>query len=170
MSEDEADHSHEDDRGDGEQHRLLNDHPESVALEQELEIPEADKLRHRLVQSRQMHGIERRVDHQTGDDQNQWQREQKRDHRFTINQSAAAHPSGRRRYPQIACYGIGHAKGLLILAPAGFWPLVAGCSMYSNWSIAPILAQLCENASPILRRSGAGFMAGVGGSTAKTTR
>src|SRR5207253_11070710 len=106
----------------------------------ELEIPEADELRHRLVQRRQMHGIEGRVDDQTGDDQNQWQREQKRDHRFTVNERTASRPSGRRRYPQIACYGIGHAKGLLILAPAGFWPRVAGGSMYSNWSIARILA------------------------------
>ena len=33
--------------------------------------------------------------------------------------------------------------------------------MYSNWSIARILAQPCENASPILAGRAAGFLAGI---------
>ena len=71
MRDDEADHRLENDRGDGEQHRLLDHHPKRVAFEQELEIAEADKAHHRLVQGRQADRIDCRVDHQTDDDRDQ---------------------------------------------------------------------------------------------------
>jgi hypothetical protein len=50
--------------GDREDARLLDHQPERFALEQELEIAEADEALHRLVQRRQMQRIERRIDHQ----------------------------------------------------------------------------------------------------------
>src|SRR5438045_6511501 len=118
MGDDETDHRLEDDRGHGEQHGLLDDHPERVALEQELEIPEADEFRHRLVQRRQMHRIERRIHDQAENDQDQRQRKEKRDHGLAADKSAGAYPSPNHRNSQVARYGIGHAKGLLILAPA----------------------------------------------------
>jgi hypothetical protein len=43
----------------GEQARLINDYPEEVASEQELEIAQADDPRHALVEHRQIDGIAR---------------------------------------------------------------------------------------------------------------
>ncbi len=50
----EADDRLEDHRGDGEQAGLVDDQPEGVAAEQELEVPEADEARHALVQRREV--------------------------------------------------------------------------------------------------------------------
>ncbi len=44
MGDDEADQRFEDDGGDSEDAGLLDDQPECLALEQEFEIAEADKL------------------------------------------------------------------------------------------------------------------------------
>ena len=53
----------------------LQDHqPERVALEQEGEIAEPDELRHPLVQHREIDRVERRIDHEAGDQQDQRQR------------------------------------------------------------------------------------------------
>ena len=71
MGDDEADHRFENHRGNGEQDRLLDHHPERVALEQEQEVVEADKPLHAFVQGGEMYRVERRIDHQAGNDRDQ---------------------------------------------------------------------------------------------------
>ena len=64
-------------RGDGEQAALEDNELEGVALEQELEVAEADERGHFLVQHAQVDRVERRVDHEPGDQQDQRQAQQK---------------------------------------------------------------------------------------------
>jgi hypothetical protein len=68
MGNDKPDHGLEDDRGNREKERLLDHHPKCVSSEQELEIPEADKPLHRLVQGRQMDRVDGGINHQANDD------------------------------------------------------------------------------------------------------
>ena len=150
MGDDKADHRLEDDRGDREQHRLLDHHPERVALEQEREIPEADEMLHRLVQRRQMDRVERRIDHQAGDDRDQRQRHQERDRGPPAHEAAEARPAAGPAYAYVAGYGVGHLVDLLFQAPAA-WPASLRRferSYLDSEDASSTLSQACENASP----------------------
>ena len=85
MRDDEADERFEDDGRDGEDAGLLHHHPEGLALEQELEVAEADEALHRLVERREMHRIERRIEHQQRDQQDQRQRHEEGDGRLALH-------------------------------------------------------------------------------------
>src|ERR1041384_7189667 len=120
MGDYEADNSLENHRGNGKQNRLLDHHPEGVALEQEREIPEPDVVLHRFVQGRQIDGVERRVDDQSRDDQDQRQGKRKGDHRLALRKPARADPRAGG-YAYVAGYDIGH-KLALLLSRAGRLP------------------------------------------------
>ena len=96
VGDDEADQRLEDHRRDREDAGLLDHQPEGFALEQELEIAEADEVLHRLVQGRQMQRIERRIDHQDADQQDQRQRHQKRRGRLALERGAQTGALARR--------------------------------------------------------------------------
>src|SRR6516164_3937942 len=108
MSDDETDDGLEDDGGDREQERLFDHHPEGVASEQELEVTEADKMFHRLVQGRQMDRVDGRVDDQAGDNRDKRQCHQKRDRRLAAREFLQRELPARNGYAKVTGYDVGH--------------------------------------------------------------
>ena len=84
MGDDEADQGFEDHGRDCEDAGLFDDQPKGFTLEQEFEIAEANEPRHRLVQRRQMQGVEGRIKHQERDKQDERQRHQEGRRRFSL--------------------------------------------------------------------------------------
>ena len=70
--------------------RLPHHHPKGFAGKQEREIAEADETLHRLVQRRQMYRIDRWIDDEDRDQQNQWQCHQECGRRFPLRELAKA--------------------------------------------------------------------------------
>ena len=87
VGDDEANQGFKDDGGNCKDAGLPHHQPERFALEEELEVAEPDKLHHRLVQRRQMQRIERGIDHEGCDQEDQRQRHQKRRGRFALERS-----------------------------------------------------------------------------------
>src|SRR6516225_3011884 len=117
MSDDKTDDGLEDDGGDREQERLFDHHPEGVASEQELEVTQADKTLHRLVQGRQMDRIDGRIDHQAGDDCDQRQCHQKRDRRLAAREFLQRELPARYGYTEVAGYDVSHPYTPFSLTP-----------------------------------------------------
>src|SRR5215469_15663105 len=122
VRDDKADDRLENDGGDGEQHRLFDDHPECIASEQKLKIAEANELCHRLVQGRQMYRIKCRVDHQAGDDRDQRQRHEERDRRFATRKSLQRGLPLDRGNPEVTYYDVRHPSAPFSLTPVSTPP------------------------------------------------
>ena len=90
VRDDEAAQRLEDHRGDREQTGLVDDQPERIAPEEELEVPETDEARHALVQRREVDRIAGRIGHQDGDQQNEGKRHQEGDGRLALHQLVQA--------------------------------------------------------------------------------
>jgi hypothetical protein len=112
----ESDQRLEDDRAHGKDHRLLDDHPECFALEQELEVAEPDKVLHRLVQRREVQREDSRVQHERSDDDEQRQRHQEADRRAALRELAQPRPPAVYRHAGCAAYRCVHEAGRLARA------------------------------------------------------
>jgi hypothetical protein len=86
VSDDETDDRLEDHRRYGEQAGLVDDQPEGVAAEQELEIPEADEAGHALVERREVDRVTRRIGDQDRDQEDQRQGHQEGDGRLALHE------------------------------------------------------------------------------------
>ena len=97
MRGDKPDQRFEKHRGEREDRGLFDHHPEHVARQQKFEIGKPDKTRLRLVQHRQIDRIERRIDDEAGDDDDERQAHQKRDGRAPPHEELEAAAPARRR-------------------------------------------------------------------------
>ena len=88
MGDEEADDGLEDDRRDGKDAGLLHHHPERLALEQEQEVVDADEALHRLVEGGEVHRVERRIEDEQRDQQDERKRHEKGDARLALHVAA----------------------------------------------------------------------------------
>src|ERR1700722_115851 len=93
-----------------------------MALEQELKVPQTDKRGHLLVQQAQIDRIERRVDHEPRDQQDQRQAKKKPDRGFPLSEfphgaSSPRGPSGCHytdRNARAVCHSLYLPKPILV--------------------------------------------------------
>ena len=89
VREDEAEERLQDHRGDREEAALEDHQLEGVAFQQEGEVAEPDERGHPLVQHAQIDRVDRRIDHQPRDQQDQRQRQQDGRWSIVVARSAA---------------------------------------------------------------------------------